>query len=220
MGQLGGKGNDPVVLLRGREGNAPKAQVQEKVLHRLQLLRVRLPIGRQNHGSAHIEVLHGGDKPAPLPAGHGVSAHIGKAPLPGDGGDSLHYHSLHAAQIHQNPVGGDGGGMLPGPVDGGSRPNGQQHNVALGQGLLRQGAVTGAAHPGQLHGLPVQVNAIYAVAGALFDALCHRPANQAQPHNSNVHISYLFPLGQPAWDSARVTFFLSLGTLSDSQSIG
>ena len=148
MGQLGGKGDDPVVLLGLREGELGEAHVQKEGLQSLQQLHVGALVRGEDHGGPHIQVLGGGGKAAPLPAGHGVAADIGEAVLLGNGGQLLHHHPLDAAQVYQNGGRADLRGVLPYPVHRGLGPDGNEYQAALGQSLLVERAVDGPADSG------------------------------------------------------------------------
>ena len=189
MGQLGGKGDDAVMFGRGGEGEARKSDVQEESLQRFQQLHVRAGVRSEDHGRPYIQIVGGGSEAAPLPARHGVAADVGKAMLRGDGGDGLHHRPLDAAEVHQNGTLGDAGGVLPHPLHGGAGPDGHQHQIAFRQILRRQRGVNGAAHPGHGHGLGVQVRTVDGVGGAVFDALGHGPADEAQADDANDHLT-------------------------------
>lgn len=144
VGQLGGEGDDPVMLLGIGEGQPRKAQIQEEGLEGLQQLHVRALVRREDHGGPHIQVLGGGGEAAPLPSGHGMAADVGKAPLPGNGGDGGDHRPLDAAQVYQNGGGGDEGSMGPDPLHRGGGADGHQNKVALGEVFVRQRGVNGA----------------------------------------------------------------------------
>ena len=84
-----------------------------------------------------------------------MAADVGEAVLLRHGGDTAHHHPLHAAQVHHDGALGDEGRVALHPFDGGSGTDGDEQDVALGDVLLRQRGVDGAAHPGQGHGLMV-----------------------------------------------------------------
>ena len=110
---------------------------------------------------------------------------------------------LHAAQVHHNGGFGDILRVVPDPLYGRAGADGNQNQIARPQVFLRQGAVHGPAHPGQGHGLLVQVRAPDGVGRPGLDALRHGPADEAQAHNADIHS--ILPIHMVSAASARIS---------------
>ena len=185
--ELRGKGDDAVMLLGIGEGQARKADIEEKRLERFKQLHIRALVRRKDHGRAHIQAVRRGGKAAALAARHRMSADVGEAVLLGDGRELAHHRALHAAQVHKDRVPADSLRVLLHPFYRRGGADGDQHKVALLQIFRRQRRVDGAAHTRHHHGLLIEIAAEHGVRGARLDALGHRASDEAEADNADCH---------------------------------
>ena len=184
--ELRGKGNDAVMLLGIGEGQARKADIEEKRLERFKQL-IRALVRRKDHGRAHIQAVRRGGKAAALAARHRMSADVGEAVLLGDRREFAHHRALHTAQVHKDRAPADSLRVLLHPFYRRSGTDGDQHKVAIRQIFRRQRRVDGAAHTRHHHGLLIEVAAEHGVRGACLDALGHRASDEAHADNADCH---------------------------------
>ena len=182
MRELRGKGDDAVMLLGIGEGQARKADIEEKHLERFKQLHIRALVRRKDHGRAHIQAVRRGGKAAALAARHRMSADVGEAVLLGDGRELAHHRALHTAQVHKDRVPADSLRVFLHPFY-----RRGQHKVAILQIFRRQRRVDGAAHTRHHHGLLIEVAAEHGVRGARLDALGHRASDEAEADNADCH---------------------------------
>ena len=194
VGQLGGAGDDGVVLLGGDLGDAAEAQGEEvvgDVGHRgLGLLGV----GGDDHGCALVEIGLGGFVAPAFSARHGVAAYEGEAVLLREllalGADG----SLDAAAVHDDGTAADMGGDLPQDLEGGAGVEGDEDQVADVGVLVSESSVHGSLSQGGAHGVFVDIPSQDGIVGIFMNGSGQGGSDEAQADDSDGHFG-----GTPFW---------------------
>ncbi len=185
MGQLGGVGNDMVVLLGGGGLEVAEAQLLGKLPDLLQAFFRRAGIGREDQGRLLEQLREGEGISGPLDARHGVPADEVESAVPDHALQGGADHALHAAAVHHHaalaevvPVLGDIGHR-------GLRVQGDDDQIALRQVLRRKGGGDHALVQRPAEDRAVGVVAIEGAVRICVDGLGHAAADEAQAHHAD-----------------------------------
>ena len=187
MGQLGGQGDDPVMLFRRGALHPAKAQGEEPVLHPLQHRGGEIRGGGQDHGGLLEQIPPGYAVAAFFHARHGVAPQVEEAVLPGQLFQRAADRPLDAAQVDDHALAAHGGGPAGQVFHCRLGVEGQKEQVAFPQG--RFGQFAGQDPFGQRlgHHFGRFVAAQHPVPTAV-GRLGHRAADEPQANDANGQI--------------------------------